>query len=272
MTPSDKGPPPGVFEVLLYKTMTSGPESAAVGNVRPGYRANWDRFYRSLDHACGERPLWDVDPAEAVERDFPLFSPYLTPSLPIIDFGCGTGAQTRALGKRYPAAIGLDVSPSAIETAALTQKSGPVSFRLLDEADSDYFARFHRETGDANIYIRGVLHQLKDDDLPVLLSNLSILMGERGRLFFVEVSDEIHQYLRDGSRGFSALPSMMRRTLISHFPPRGLNLETIPRLLGAEKFNVLASGDTRLKTNIQFRDQSSVEIPAVYAVAEARVA
>ncbi len=250
--------------------MKRGLDSAATGGDELGYGANWERFYRSLDAARGERPLWDVDPEEAVEQDFVIFAPFLATSLPIIDFGCGTGTQTSALGRRYPLAIGLDVSPTAIESATLAQQSESVSFCLLDEADPGFFAKLHGSLGDANVYIRGVLHQLKDEDLPGLFANLAGLMGEQGRLYFVEVSDEIHQYLRDGSGGFSALPAMMRRTLISHFPPRGLSLEGVPGLLGADSFNILASGETRLKTNIRFRDQSSVEIPAVYAVAEAR--
>jgi len=87
---------------------------------------NWDEHY-----ALGEMP-WDTgEPApELVE----LFEDGRLPTGRALDIGCGTGASVRYLAGQGYDAVGVDVSPLAIERAAAAAEplGGAIDFRRLD--------------------------------------------------------------------------------------------------------------------------------------------
>jgi SAM-dependent methyltransferase len=58
-----------------------------------------------------------------------------------LDFGCGVGRLSQALGARFDAVVGVDVAPSMIDLAdRYNQMPEKVSYRLNDRPDLSMFA------------------------------------------------------------------------------------------------------------------------------------
>jgi SAM-dependent methyltransferase len=232
------------------------------------YRKQWDQFYSELARGNKGKALWDVDPDLAVALDYARFSAYLNKNLPILDFGCGTGQQTVWLGSHYLRGIGIDVSQNAVELANQYHTIDNVDFRLADQTDPKFNANLRAEYGDMNVYVRGVLHQIMTEHQSGIVDSLKILMGEKGRLYLIEVADNIREYLSDESAAFASLPAPMRRTLISRLPPQGLSIKELTRLFPKKDFNIITNGSSQLNTNIKFINGNSIQIPAVYCIVE----
>jgi SAM-dependent methyltransferase len=230
------------------------------------YSKNWDQFYRSANDGGGRTPLWEVPPAEAVELDYEIFGKDFQNGLPVIDLGCGLGTQAAFLHTRFQEVIGLDVSPKAVELANLQYQSENLRFVAIDEGDPDFFRLFHEQYGDSNIYLRGVMHQILDRDLPGFIQTLKLLMGTRGKLFFMEVADNIIDYLDSTSPRFSKMPAAMKKALLSNLPPRGLNFDIIRELFPEKHFTLLTLGKSYLNTNLLIGNDQPLEIPAVFAL------
>ncbi|KRV47872.1 hypothetical protein AQ490_05800 [Wenjunlia vitaminophila] len=73
----------------------------------------WDSFWTDLHESPGASP-WDVDPNYVAHAHLDLFGSVLDPSLPVIDVGCGDGAQTAALARHFDRVIGVDVMADAV--------------------------------------------------------------------------------------------------------------------------------------------------------------
>ena len=232
------------------------------------YKNQWDQFYASLPSQRDGRALWDVPPESAVGLDTEQFADYFPAHLPLVDFGCGTGTQAAYLKRDWDRVLGMDVSDKAIEMATRAHQLPGLSFIAIDEEDPGMYGRLHRELGDMNVYVRGVLHQVLEADRPALVRSLKTLMGETGRLYFIEVASHIREYFSKGPDRFSELPPIMQRTFLSRLPPTGLSEQDIPEVFPPDEFRVLASGGARLYTNIQFRNQEPIHIPAVFGIVE----
>jgi SAM-dependent methyltransferase len=223
------------------------------------YKNQWDQFYASLPSQRDGRALWDVPPESAVGRDIEQFAAYFPTHLPLVDFGCGTGTQAAYLKRGWDRVVGMDVSGKAIEMANRAHQLPGLSFIAIDEEDQELYGRLHREMGDMNVYVT---------DRPALVRSLKTLMGREGRLYFIEVASDIREYFSQGPDRFSELPPIMQRTFLSRLPPTGLSEDDIPGVFPQDEFRVLASGSARLYTNIQFRNQEPIHIPAVFGIVE----
>lgn len=232
------------------------------------YKAQWDQFYASLPSQREGRALWDVPPEDAAGQDADRFSGFFSTQLPLVDFGCGTGTQAAHLRRDWGSVLGMDVSSRAIEIAADQYPLPGLSFITIDEEDPDLYRRLHKQQGDMNVYVRGVLHQVLEEDRPGLVQALKTLMGRKGRLYFIEVASGIRDYFAAGPDRFSELPGIMQRTFLSHLPPTGLSEEDIPGVFPPDEFNLLESGGARLYTNIRFRNREPIHIPAVFGIVE----
>lgn len=60
---------------------------------------------------------------------------------------------------------------------------------MLDAADKTDAEALHADLGDANVYVRGVLHQCEPDDRQRLVDTVATLLGERGRVCLVELAE-----------------------------------------------------------------------------------
>lgn len=146
-------------------------------SVTRRYREAWEGFWREAPEEQGA-VFWDADPALTVGVHLALFEPYLSAhDLPVVDLGCGNGTQTRFLADRFRHVLGADLAPAALEHARLADPAGQATYRLLDAAEKTEAQTLHAELGDANVYMRGVLHQCEPDDRQPLVDALATLVG-----------------------------------------------------------------------------------------------
>ena len=231
------------------------------------YGKNWNSFYINTYLKGNKQALWDVPVERAIANDYALFSETLDPQLPIIDIGCGTGRQTQYLSQHFPFVLGTDVSSEAIKIAQEISIPGRLAFEVLDGTDTDAAKRIADKIGPANVYLRGVMHQILDDDLQNFQESLLLLLGGKGHLFSIEVGDKIREHFTQPDKRFSDLPTRLKQVFISNLPPKGLSLENLSTFFPEALFKVLDVGESYLGTNLKYPDGEAIKIPAIYCLA-----
>jgi SAM-dependent methyltransferase len=151
------------------------------------YLTSWEGFWSTLNGTPGEI-FWDADPAHAGQQDLMLFQDYADPQLPLVDLGCGNGTQTRFLANHFVRVIGTEISPAAVQIAQTKNAAPNASYRVLDVLCPDDAQALHEEVGDANLYMRAVLHQLSPADHATAIQSIGRLLGKKGILYLVELS------------------------------------------------------------------------------------
>lgn len=230
------------------------------------YKKYWDTYYVNNFRKSDKGALWDVSPDEAAGRDGQLFQDYFLRSLPIIDLGCGSGTQSAFFAERYDKVLGVDVSEEAVKLATEMWDYPNLNFDTLDVTDHKKAQKIHEKLGDVNVYMRGVLHQILEEDLDSFQKTIQSLLGEKGSMFCIEVSQKIHDHFSQVKGGFSQLPAKMRQVFIANLPPKGLSVERIQNYFPKNEFEIQNLGDTFLATNLKLKDGTSIQIPAVYAL------
>lgn len=96
-----------------------------------------------------------------------------------LDFGCGVGRLTQAMGRRFDTALGLDISPRMIDLARRVNRLPNVSYQVHDSTDLSYISsdRFdfvysnivlqHIEPARAAAYLRSLVRLLSIEGLLV---------------------------------------------------------------------------------------------------------
>src|SRR5277367_1531119 len=120
----------------------------------------WDRYWGGIRRTGRDgEVLWDTDDPHDLDDALGHLRPHADLTLPIVDLGCGNGSFTRALARHFPRAIGVDVSSHAVARATEESRgSEGVSHRVLDACEPGAGRRLAAELGEANVYMRGVLH------------------------------------------------------------------------------------------------------------------
>lgn len=231
--------------------------------VRVKYGKYWDLHYHRTYQQAGEKSPWDVDPHLAAETDIPVFRDFFDPKLPLVDLGCGTGNQSAFLANSFSPVVGLDASVEAIAIAAKQySRDQRLLFEVFDATDKKQAEKFHRKFGDVNVYMRGVLHQIRTEDQSEFLGVLRLLMGKTGVMYLVEVSQAINELLSENT----ALPGPLSKALAASLKPTGISMKSLTRLFPNDQFIILKSDNTRLITNIRNHGGQCIEIPAFYAL------
>ncbi|MFI6488559.1 class I SAM-dependent methyltransferase [Streptomyces sp. NPDC050564] len=236
-------------------------------SVTSRYREAWEGFWRE---APGEQGavFWDAEPALTIGVHLPLFEPHLTArDLPVVDLGCGNGTQTRFLADRFPHVVGADLSAAALDHARLADPAGQAGYRLLDAAEKTEAETLHAELGDANVYMRGVLHQAEPDDRQPLVDGLATLVGERGRIFLVELAEAAGLVLRGLAQSTDGPPPKLAPVFRHGIAPGEVADAAVPEYLRAAGLTVVASGELPLVTTEYTADGSRIELPSKWLVA-----
>ncbi|MER7398077.1 class I SAM-dependent methyltransferase [Streptomyces sp. NPDC000151] len=231
----------------------------------------WEGFWRDAPTGEGE-VFWDTAPSLAVARHLPLFAEHFDPALPVIDLGCGNGTQTRFLAGQYPRAIGIDVSASAIDRARREDPDRVAEFRQVDAADAGQIRALHEDVGEANVYMRGVLHQCAPEDRPRIVENIARLLGKHGRLFLVELSEDAKDVLMALAQRPEGPPARIRAIFSHGIAPAEMPDGVIPELLAGQGLETAGSGRLPLITTEIRPDGTPVEVPTNWLVARPRVA
>ncbi|MBD0418696.1 class I SAM-dependent methyltransferase [Streptomyces sp. TRM S81-3] len=236
-------------------------------SVTSRYRDAWEGFWREAPGDEGA-VFWDAEPALAAGRHLAHFEPYLTdPGLPLVDLGCGNGTQTRFLAGRFPHVVGADLSAAALDHARHADPAGLAAYRQLDAADRSATKALHAELGDANVYMRGVLHQCEPDDRQPLADGVAALLGERGRALLVEPSAAAKPALMAVARGPAGPPPKVEPVLRHGLTPGEVADGAVQEHLRAAGLTVLASGELPLVTTEYTADGTRIELPSTWVVA-----
>ncbi|MET8243703.1 class I SAM-dependent methyltransferase [Streptomyces sp. NPDC005202] len=236
-------------------------------SVTSRYREAWEGFWREAPDEPGA-VFWDAEPALTAGLHLPLFEPHLTdPGLPLVDLGCGNGTQTRFLADRFPHVVGADLAEAALDHARHADPVGQATYRGLNAAEKGEAETLHAELGDANVYMRGVLHQCEPDDRQPMIDGIAALVGERGRAFIVELSEAARAILGGLAHSPAGPPPKLAPIFRHGIAPGEVADDAVPEYLRAAGLTVLASGDLPLTTTEFAPDGTPIELPSKWLVA-----
>ena len=232
------------------------------------YSTSWEGFWSTVCGASGEI-FWDADPAHASQQDLGLFQSYTDPQLPLIDLGCGNGTQTRFLAKHFARVMGTEISPAAIALARTKNAAPNLSYRILDVLCPGDAQALHEDIGDANLYMRGVLHQLSPADQATAIQSIEQLLGTTGILYLIELSSAAESYLtqlikQDGP------PLGLARVFQHGITPGMLNENDLEVLFPPDRFTLLSTGESHIHTVHTLPTGEVVKVPAFYAILRQR--
>src|SRR5437868_3324124 len=150
----------------------------------------WDRFWGHVRRTGLEGDvLWDAA-SEAEQRlILERVLAHLDRSLPVVDMGCGNGRYSRVLARHFPRVLGIDASSRAIERAR-TESAGDgpanLSFQVMDGSAPGVGRQIRDALGEANVFVRGVLHVLAPAARDAMAASFTEVLGGRGALYLVE--------------------------------------------------------------------------------------
>ena len=238
---------------------------------RPDRR--WDAFWRGVSQGSLREPvIWDAAPGagnEEIRHHLQVMAGAMDTSLPVIDLGCGNGTITRRLTDIFASVLGVDVSPQAVAAAhsAQPQVAG-LSFRSLDATQPAAAAALARDLGDANVFVRGVLHVLSRRRQARLVGSIEALLGTRGRIYLVEtnVPGGALSYLRELGATGKRIPGPLRQAIASLPKPGHFGAGQRSRVFPPDRWTLIAEGPTVLKTVPMEAGGPPGSIPAYWAV------
>lgn len=235
-------------------------------SVTKRYQEAWEGFWREAPDEPGA-VFWDAGPERTAAVHLALFEPYVTsPGLPLVDLGCGNGTQTRFLADRFPRVIGADLADAALGRARRADPDGRATYRLLDATDKAEAETLHADLGDANVYVRGVLHQCDPDDRPRLVDTVATLLGERGRACLVELAEAAKPVLMGLAAGPSGPPAKLAPILRHGIAPGEVSDAEIPHRLRACGLTLVAHGELPLTTTEYTAEGTRIELPSRWYV------
>jgi SAM-dependent methyltransferase len=241
--------------------MTKDPNEA-MGRGDSARASAWEAWWAGIDGTPGEI-VWEADPGD-LEADLTYFAGSFGQVLPVVDFGCGDGRQTRFLARYFAHVTGVDFSAAAIGRARAADNPPNVAFEVLDAGDPAGAARLHQQLGDANVYIRGMLQALPPSSRPVAIRSIAALLGGTGTLFAKELPPAAAEYFADviGRHGLPpGLAKVMRQV-----PPGQISLPELVGLFPAEQFDVLSTGTSHIHTVNTLPGDEVIMVPAIWAL------
>ena len=228
------------------------------------YLTSWESFWSTSTGTPGEI-FWDADPAHAAQQDLTLFQGYADPQLPLIDLGCGNGTQTRFLANHFARVIGTEISPAAVQIARTKHAASNASYRVLDVLSPDDAQALHEEIGDANLYMRAVLHQLAPADHATAIQSIERLLGRKGVLYLVELSSAAEPFFAQLIQQYGPPPGLAR--VFEHqITPGMVNENDLERLFPPDRFTLIRTGKSHIQTVHTLPTGEVVKVPAFYAV------
>lgn len=237
-----------------------------MGSNVPRYRDIWERYWSTVSAAV-QSPFWDSPPDLAVASDLPWFVDAFDPERVVVDLGCGNGTQTAYLAERFPRTIGADVSPTAIRMARRTAFPSTVELQTLDVTSPAEVAAFSDRVGDANIYMRAVLHQIHPEHRPRFVDGLKRIMGSRGVLFMVELSESAEACFREISEQAGGRPEALTHVLEHGITPGLLRASDVDDLF--DEYDV-RSGPALINTACTLPGGECAQVPAFHALIRAK--
>ncbi|WP_413933588.1 class I SAM-dependent methyltransferase [Nitrospira sp. BLG_1] len=228
------------------------------------YATSWENFWSATTGAPGEI-FWDADPTHAAQQDLALFKAYANSQLPLIDLGCGNGTQTRYLANHFAKVIGAEIAHAAVQLAERTNGAANVTYRVLDVLRPDDAQHLYDEIGDANVYMRAVLHQLSPTDHATAVQSIERLLGKKGILYLVELSSAAEPFFAKLIAEYGPPPGLAR--VFQHqITPGMLHDNNLDSLFPSDRFRLLGQGPSHIRTVHSLPTGEVVKVPAFYAI------
>lgn len=230
----------------------------------------WNHYWGSVrSTGVGGDVLWDTGDLDEVPIYLPLMAEHFDLSLPIVDVGCGNGRFTRRLAEHFPATIGVDLSPRAVELAQRESADSPIlEFRALDATVPGATAPLAEQYAPVNVFVRGVFHILSPEARLRMARNLMPLLGSRGRVFLSETNyrGTALGYLESLGATPRWLPEPLERAIRDLPRPGHFGESERAASFPAADWELLADGSTVIET-IPMRTATDPErIPGYFAV------
>jgi hypothetical protein len=168
---------------------------------------------------------------------------------------------------RFPRVVGADLSAAALDHARRADPAGQATYRPLDAAEKGAAETLHAELGDANVYMRGVLHQAEPEDRQPLVDGIAALVGERGRAFLVELSEAAKPVLLGLAQSPDGPPAKLAPVFRHGIAPGEVADDAVPVYLNTAGLTVLADGELPLITTEYRPDGTRIEFPSRWVVA-----
>ena len=230
------------------------------------YRNAWDGFWEQSSGEPGE-PFWDADPALTARRDLEHLAPYADPSLPIADLGCGNGTQTPSSPPVSPKpSVSTSPLPPSLTPAAST-RTAPPHINSSTSPTPVQSAALHERLGDANVYMRAVLHQSDPADRPAVAAAVARLVGVLGRALVLEPTGEAKEVIATIAAQPEGPCPELRRVKEHDLRPGEVAEGEVATLLRAAGLTVLDEGTTALAMSESRPDGSPWALPARWFVA-----
>lgn len=235
----------------------------------------WDAYWAGIRGQAGSEILWDpgTDDEFLGYRDVLLH--YLDRELPVIDVGCGHGRFTRALAGVFSEAVGVDVSGHAVAHADAHSRAdsgaGQVRYEARDMTAPDAAGALGL-SGDANVFIRGVLHVLDAADQAALVENLRLLAGSRGTVFLAETNFQGNpvEYVVHLGATTHNIPAPLERAIRGLPMPGRFGREERSRAFPPDVWELLADGGVAIETNPVTGVEGQSRVPGYFAVLRPR--
>ncbi|MEU9191769.1 class I SAM-dependent methyltransferase [Streptomyces hundungensis] len=235
-------------------------------SVTSKYLDAWEGFWREAPDEAGA-VLWDAEPALTAARHLAHFAARIDhPDLPLVDLGCGNGTQTRYLAARYARVTGVDLSLAAVEHARSQDPDGQARFEQLDATDPKAVQALHDRLGDANVYVRGVLHQCEPADRQPLADAVATLLGRDGRAFVVELAEAAKPVLMGLAQSPQGPPPKLRPVFAHGIAPGEVSDAALVGHFTEAGLRVVAEGELPLVTTEYTPDGRRIELPSKWLV------
>ncbi len=213
------------------------------------YAKIWDSYWHDTSGTL-DQVFWDSPPEQAVRDELRRFGAHFGAGLPMIDVGCGHGTQTRELALHFPRVLGVDVSPAGLEIARQTHGAHNLEYEVLDVLDAAAARALHERLGDANLYVRTVLHQLGADERGQAVASLSELLGSCGRAMVCELSPAAEAYFAYLFAEFGGPPPGLGQVLRHGIRPAALRAGDLVDAFAALGLVPLAQGKGAVRTTV----------------------
>lgn len=244
----------------------------------------WDRYWSGIEAtgANGE-VLWDSGSDHEFRGYRDMLLRHFDPGLPVVDVGCGHGGFTRALAGMFTEVVGVDISGHAVARARLESEglgaagdgrgaaAGSIRYEVHDMTASGAGLGL-RDPGDANIFIRGVLHVLAPADQAALGDNLRLLAGRRGTVFLAETNFRGNPVAYVAHLGATArnIPDPLERAIRGLPMPGRFGPDERSRAFPPESWELLEDGPVAIETNPMTGVAGQSRVPGYVAVLRPR--
>lgn len=235
----------------------------------------WDRFWASVRRTGPDgEVLWDAASADELDGVRAHALAHMATNLPVVDVGCGNGRFSRLLAGSFPQVLGIDISAHAVRRAEEESSDvDNVMYRVLDATAAGTGKQIFDELGEANVFMRGVLHVLDAQHRERAVANLREMIGRRGVVYFAETNypgDPLDQLVAHGVTATS-MPEPIRKCIAAGLkPPRHIGEAQMEALFPSAHWETLKSAPITMH-GLPLTAKSDFEpIPSFYAIVRRR--